>query len=141
MEIEDLENPPTKFMPCDVVVTPEGAIFIADGYGSDRIYEMTFEDQLVRQWGGRRAKDPANLSNAHVISLALSDPKGPSPGFPPAARTRSRPSRSTAGLLRPSPFPARSQGRYPSGLTRSTPLFAGRRRTELEKDWPNQGSS
>jgi hypothetical protein len=56
MEIEGFENPLTKFMPCDVVVTPEGAIFIADGYGSDRIYEMTFEDQLVRQWGGRRAR-------------------------------------------------------------------------------------
>lgn len=49
MEIEGLENPPKKSMPCDVAVTPEGTILIADGYGSDRIYEMTFEGKLVRQ--------------------------------------------------------------------------------------------
>lgn len=76
MEIDGLENPPKKFMPCDVAVAPNGNILIADGYASDRIYEMTFEGKFVKQWGGR-TKDDSNLSNAHGISLDLSDPKKP----------------------------------------------------------------
>ncbi len=60
-----------KFMPCDVAVTPEGNILIADGYATNIIYEMTMEGKLVRQWGGDK------LSNAHGISLDLSDPKKP----------------------------------------------------------------
>lgn len=77
MELGLVEEGPRKFMPCDVAVTPDGTILIADGYASDRIYELTFDGKLVRHWGGRKQDDPSNLSNAHGISLDLSDPERP----------------------------------------------------------------
>jgi sugar lactone lactonase YvrE len=66
-----------QFMPCDVAVTPQGTILIADGYATDYIYEMTLTGELVRRWGGKAEGDPANLSNAHGISLDLSDENRP----------------------------------------------------------------
>lgn len=66
-----------KFMPCDVAVTPQGTILIADGYATDFVYEMTMSGELVRRWGGKAEGDPANLSNAHGISLDLSDANQP----------------------------------------------------------------
>jgi hypothetical protein len=61
-----------QFMPCDVAVTPQGTILIADGYATDYIYEMTMNGELVRRWGGK-TDDASNLSNAHGISLDDSD--------------------------------------------------------------------
>ena len=65
-----------QFMPCDVAVTPQGTVLIADGYATDFIYEMTMTGELVRRWGGK-TDDASNLSNAHGISLDTSDPKLP----------------------------------------------------------------
>jgi hypothetical protein len=65
-----------KFMPCDAAYTPAGTLLIADGYGSNFIYEFTLEGKLVKKWGGP-TKDAANLSNAHGISIDTSDPKSP----------------------------------------------------------------
>lgn len=59
-----------KFMPCDVAVTAQRTILIADGYASNRILELTMTGELVRQWGG----DKAGLHNAHGISIDASDP-------------------------------------------------------------------
>jgi len=61
-----------QFMPCDVAVTPQGTILIADGYASNFIYEMTMEGALVRRWGGPKG-DPSHLKNAHGISLEAID--------------------------------------------------------------------
>ena len=66
-----------QFMPCDVAVTPEGTLLIADGYATDYIFEMTMEGQLVRRWGGKKEGDPSHLQNAHGISIDLSDPSQP----------------------------------------------------------------
>ncbi|MFD2256285.1 6-bladed beta-propeller [Luteolibacter algae] len=66
-----------KFMPCDVAYTPQGTLLIADGYASDYIYEVTLTGELVRRWGGPKKDDPANLSNAHGVSLDLSNPEKP----------------------------------------------------------------
>ena len=66
----------TKFMPCDVAWTPSGTLLVADGYGSDFIYEFSFEGKLLKKWGGP-AKGPAGLVNAHGVSIDVSDPRGP----------------------------------------------------------------
>lgn len=63
-----------KFMPCDVAVTANRTILIADGYASDRIYEVTLTGTLVRQWGGHVPGQPGDLRNAHGVSLDTSDP-------------------------------------------------------------------
>jgi hypothetical protein len=65
-----------KFMPCDAAYTPRGTLLIADGYGSNFIYEFTLEGKLIKKWGGP-TKDAANLSNAHGISIDATDPRGP----------------------------------------------------------------
>ena len=65
-----------KFMPCDAAYTPSGTLLIADGYGSNFIYEFTLEGKLIKKWGGP-TKDAANLSNAHGISIDANDPRGP----------------------------------------------------------------
>jgi len=64
-----------KFMPCDVAWTPAGTLLVADGYGSNFIYEFSFEGKLLKKWGGP-TKDAANLSNAHGVSIDVSDPRG-----------------------------------------------------------------
>ena len=76
MEIDEIKLKPKKFMPCDVAITPPGNILIADGYGSDMIYEMTFDGEFVKQWGGP-SKGEDSLKNAHGISLDLSNPNRP----------------------------------------------------------------
>ena len=65
-----------KFMPCDVAWTPAGTLLVADGYGSNFIYEFSLEGRLLKKWGGP-TKDAANLSNAHGISIDAADPRGP----------------------------------------------------------------
>jgi hypothetical protein len=62
-----------KFMPCDVAVTPQGTILIANGYATDYVYEMTMTGELVRRWGGKAEGELGSLSNAHGISLDMSN--------------------------------------------------------------------
>jgi DNA-binding beta-propeller fold protein YncE len=65
-----------KFMPCDVAWSPSGTLLVADGYGSNFIYEFSFEGAFLKKWGGP-TKDAANLANAHGISIDAADPRGP----------------------------------------------------------------
>lgn len=76
-----------KFMPCDAAWTPRGTLLIADGYGSNFIYEFTLDGKLLKKWGGP-TKDAANLSNAHGISIDTSDPKGPLVWVPSRAQNQ-----------------------------------------------------
>lgn len=71
------ESGDRQFMPCDVAVTPQGTILIADGYATDYVFEMTFDGALLRRWGGRNEGDVSHLQNAHGISLDVSNPSGP----------------------------------------------------------------
>lgn len=68
---------PKKFMPCDVAVTADHRILVADGYASDFVYEYSFEGKLLRKWGGPDNGKGAGLSNAHGVSLDTSDPARP----------------------------------------------------------------
>jgi hypothetical protein len=74
---QEMGWPDGKFMPCDVAVTPQGTILIADGYASNFIYEVTIEGEPVRKWGGPAKGQPGHLTNAHGVSLDLSDPAKP----------------------------------------------------------------
>ena len=65
-----------KFMPCDVAWSPAGTLLIADGYGSNFVYEFSFEGAFLKKWGGP-TKDAASLNNAHGISIDAADPRGP----------------------------------------------------------------
>jgi sugar lactone lactonase YvrE len=65
-----------KFMPCDVAWSPAGTLLVADGYGSNFVYEYSFEGAFLKKWGGP-TKDAANLANAHGISIDAADPRGP----------------------------------------------------------------
>lgn len=66
-----------SYQPCDVAVTPDNGILVADGYASDRIFHFTADGELVRVWGGKKKDDPAGLQNAHGISIDTSDPDKP----------------------------------------------------------------
>ncbi len=76
-----------KFLPCDAAVTPAGTILIADGYGSNFIYEFSVEGALLNKWGGP-SKDAANLSNAHGISIDTTDARGPLVWIPSRAQSQ-----------------------------------------------------
>lgn len=77
MELGLIEDKDRAFMPCDVAATPQGTLLIADGYASDRIYELTLDGKHVQTWGGHKAGDDAHLSNAHGISVDTADPERP----------------------------------------------------------------
>ncbi len=73
-EVEGGQSANRKFMPCDVAVTADHKILVADGYASDFIYEYSFEGQLLRKWGGPKPGKEDNLSNAHGVSIDTSNP-------------------------------------------------------------------
>jgi hypothetical protein len=66
-----------SFMPCDAAFTPSGTLLIADGYGSNLIYEFNLKGELIKSWGGSNNGE-GSLSNAHGISIdTSSDPSRP----------------------------------------------------------------
>lgn len=65
-----------RFKPCDVAVTPDNDILVADGYATDRVVHYKADGTIVRIWGGRKKGDDT-LSNAHGISIDDSDPDNP----------------------------------------------------------------
>ncbi|MBX2850433.1 MAG: hypothetical protein KTR15_01660 [Phycisphaeraceae bacterium] len=66
-----------KYKPCDVAVTLNGDILVADGYATDRVVHYKADGTIVRVWGGRKSGQADNLSNAHGISIDNSDPDNP----------------------------------------------------------------
>ncbi len=66
-----------RYQPCDVAITPDNDILVADGYASDRVLHYKADGTLVRIWGGPNPGNPGHLKNAHGISIDSSDPKNP----------------------------------------------------------------
>lgn len=66
-----------KFKPCDVAVTSDGDILVADGYATDRVVHYKSDGTIVRVWGGKKPGKADHLSNAHGISIDHSDPDNP----------------------------------------------------------------
>lgn len=66
-----------RYQPCDVAITPDNDILVADGYASDRVLHYKPDGTLVRVWGGPNPGHPGHLKNAHGISIDNSDPQNP----------------------------------------------------------------
>ena len=66
-----------RYQPCDVAITPDNDILVADGYASDRVLHYKSDGTLVRVWGGPNPGHPGHLKNAHGISIDRSDLRNP----------------------------------------------------------------
>lgn len=56
-------------MPTDVAVTPEGDVYVADGYGNARIVHFDKKGKYVKEWGTLGSK-PGEFSIPHAIVYA-----------------------------------------------------------------------
>ena len=64
-------GPDTFIYPCDVVVAPNGDIFVADGHGADtggRIVKFSKDGKFVKAWG-RKGSGPGEFGGLHAIAL------------------------------------------------------------------------
>ena len=59
-------------LPTDMAVTPEGEVFVSDGYGNSRIVHFDRDGKFVKAWGKLGIR-PGEFSNPHAIAL---DSKG-----------------------------------------------------------------
>ncbi len=57
-----------SFIPTETVVTPDGELYVADGYGEQYILHYDSEGHLKNVFGGR-GPDPEHLDNAHGICI------------------------------------------------------------------------
>jgi len=67
----------TPYQPCDIAITPDNDILVADGYSTDKILHFKPDGTLVRVWGGANPGHPGHLENAHGISIDSRDPQNP----------------------------------------------------------------
>jgi DNA-binding beta-propeller fold protein YncE len=59
-------------MPTDMAITPEGDVFVSDGYGNARVVHFDKSGRFVREWGELGSK-PGQFSIPHAIAV---DSKG-----------------------------------------------------------------
>jgi DNA-binding beta-propeller fold protein YncE len=59
-------------MPTDMAVTPDGDVFVADGYGNARVVHFDKQGRFVKEWGELGSK-PGQFSIPHAIAI---DSKG-----------------------------------------------------------------
>ncbi len=59
-------------MPTDMAVTPEGDVFVTDGYGNARVVHFNADGQFVKAWGSL-GTEPGEFNLPHAIAL---DSKG-----------------------------------------------------------------
>jgi DNA-binding beta-propeller fold protein YncE len=65
------DGPDTFNAPSDVLVAPNGDIFIADGHGGDtnaRIVKFTNDGKFIKAWG-RRGKNPGEFNTPHGLAM------------------------------------------------------------------------
>lgn len=55
-------------MPTDMAITPDGDIFVSDGYGNQRIVHFDKNRKFVRQWGGPGTR-PGQFALPHAIVM------------------------------------------------------------------------
>jgi DNA-binding beta-propeller fold protein YncE len=68
-------GPDTFNGPCDVVVAPNGDIFVADGHGGDtnaRVVKFSKDGKYLKEWG-RKGSGPGEFDTLHSIAM---DSKG-----------------------------------------------------------------
>ena len=54
--------------PSDVAVSPEGTIYVADGYGNSCVHAFSRQGELVASWG-RPGKGPGEFTTPHGIAV------------------------------------------------------------------------
>ena len=57
--------------PSDVAVAPNGAIYVSDGYGNNRIVKFAPDGKFLLQWG-TKGKEPGQLDLPHALTFAKS---------------------------------------------------------------------
>lgn len=63
-------KPGDLFCPTETAISPNGDIYVADGYGSDYIIQYNAKGQYIRHFGGHQNEDPRyNLKNAHGVAI------------------------------------------------------------------------
>jgi sugar lactone lactonase YvrE len=65
------DGPDTFNAPSDVLVAPNGDIFVADGHGGDtnaRIVKLTSDGKFVKAWG-KKGKDPGEFDTPHGLAM------------------------------------------------------------------------
>lgn len=65
-----------QYIPTEVAIGLDGAIYVADGYGEQWISQYSHSGKFIRSFGGR-GSSPANLQNAHGICLDSRKPGTP----------------------------------------------------------------
>jgi DNA-binding beta-propeller fold protein YncE len=68
-------GPDTFNGPCDVVVAPNGDVFVADGHGGDtnaRVVKFSKDGKYIKEWG-RKGSAPGEFDTLHSIAM---DTKG-----------------------------------------------------------------
>jgi DNA-binding beta-propeller fold protein YncE len=59
-------GPDTFNGPTDVAIAPDGAIFVSDGHGNNRIVKFSKEGKFIRQWGKKGAA-PGEFNLPHTL--------------------------------------------------------------------------
>lgn len=62
-----------KYSPTETAVAPNGDIYVADGYGSDHIFQFDKDGKFIRKFAGRGHGDE-QLENAHGVAIDDRDP-------------------------------------------------------------------
>lgn len=55
-------------MPANVAVSPNGFIYVADGYGNQRVHKFSPEGELVHSWG-KQGQGPGEFALVHNIDI------------------------------------------------------------------------
>ena len=66
-----------KYKPTETTIGPNGDIYVADGYGSNYIFQFDSEGNFIRKFGGKGNADD-QFSTAHGVTLDLRDSSKPS---------------------------------------------------------------
>jgi len=59
-------------LPTDMAITPDGEVFVSDGYGNSRVVHFDKKGNFIKQWG-KLGTEPGQFSIVHAIVL---DSKG-----------------------------------------------------------------
>lgn len=58
----------TRFIPTETAIGPNGDIYVADGYGSNYIFQFTQDGEFIRKFGGRGDADD-QFQTAHGVCV------------------------------------------------------------------------
>ncbi len=65
-----------RYHPTETAIAPNGDIYVADGYGSQRILQFSQDGEFIRKFG-ERGNDDAQFSTVHGVCVDTRDPDNP----------------------------------------------------------------